>query len=135
MHVSKQSILTSSITGNWIALKRAAMFGELNGELLEVHITDAGGSTDKGFALYRGTTTVGNRVMRISLPATEVTYRPRKALSQDSTAGGISVSSTAEGRVPWVFANEKPIVMMSTAKHITVTLYVNGIFNTTGSTG
>ncbi len=126
MFISKQTIAVSSNTATWSLAKRAAIGRDMNGALLDVHITD-GASTNVGIKLYRGTTDTGNLVLRLSAPTSANTWRPRRKLTIDSTVGGFNYGSTDEARVPWVFADQAPIVCMgATGKSFTLTLYVEG---------
>jgi hypothetical protein len=124
MFISKQTVSVSSDTANWTA-KRAAVGVDINGALLEIHISP-GASTDTRIKLFRGTTQNGNLVMDVIPGTTSYTWRPKGMLTVDSTATPVASTQTA-GRHAWPFANERPTVVMGgTAKSFTLSLYVDG---------
>ncbi|HEC61293.1 MAG TPA: hypothetical protein ENI27_03455 [bacterium] len=58
-------------------------------------------------------------------------WRPMAKVTKDSTATPVLESSAWTNMRPWVFADEKPTVVMGgTAKSFDLTLYVDGITTT-----
>jgi len=133
-YFTKQTISISSETTTWSGGKVAHKGAPINGTLYAVRVSAAGGSTNKYWAIHAGATDLSRRAIQATPSKTTalMLFPKHPAVDAQTTT---YVPLTTALFVSYPFVDEKPwIVMSGTQKSFTLTLYIDGVTPSGGST-